>query len=131
LHAVRAEAVEIHDLGTAGIIRESPRVGLDNALTPRSRKTGGIHESAFNSGEQWEVLRREEGAVIVGKDGAEKQLPLDHARKFSVFEREKITLAIGDPIRFTKNVKNRRQKFLNNELRTARRERAFVAGPPK
>ena len=39
LHTVRAEAVELHDLGTAGIIRESPRMGLDNALTPRSRKT--------------------------------------------------------------------------------------------
>jgi hypothetical protein len=35
-----------------------------------------------------------------------------------VFEREKITLAIGDRIRFTKNVKHRGQKFLNNELRT-------------
>ena len=30
----------------------------------------------------------------------------------------KITLAIGDRIRFTKNVKHRGQKFLNNELRT-------------
>jgi hypothetical protein len=39
-------------------------------------------------------------------------------RKFSVFEREKITLSIGDRIRFTKNVKHRGQKFLNNELRT-------------
>src|SRR3984957_8009998 len=39
-------------------------------------------------------------------------------RKFSVFEREKITLAIGDRVRFTKNVKHRGQKFLNNELRT-------------
>jgi hypothetical protein len=36
----------------------------------------GVQESRFKSGEQWEVLRREEGAVIVGKDGAEKQLPL-------------------------------------------------------
>jgi hypothetical protein len=42
-------------------------------------------KSAFKSGEQWEVLRREEGAVIVGKDGVEKELPLDEARKFSVF----------------------------------------------
>jgi hypothetical protein len=33
------------------------------------------------------------GAVIVGKDGVEKQLPLDQTGKFSVFEREKITLA--------------------------------------
>jgi len=35
-----------------------------------------------------------------------------------VFERQKITLAVGDPVRFTKNVKHRGQKFLNNELRT-------------
>jgi ATP-dependent exoDNAse (exonuclease V) alpha subunit len=54
----------------------------------------------------------------VGKDGAEKQLPLDQTRKFSVFEREEIRLSIGDRIRFTKNVKHRGQKFLNNELRT-------------
>jgi len=37
----------------------------------------GVPEKRFKSGEQWKVLRREEGAVIVGKDGAEKQLPLD------------------------------------------------------
>ena len=46
--------------------------------------------------------RREEGAVIVGKDGLEKQLPLDQAGKFSVFERQNIALSIGDRIRFTK-----------------------------
>src|SRR4029077_2585295 len=64
----------------------------------------GIQEKRFKSGEQWEVLRREEGAVIVGKEGVEKQLPLDQSRKFSVFERENIQLASGDRIRFTKNV---------------------------
>src|ERR1700742_1361423 len=37
----------------------------------------GVQEKRFKSGEQWEVLRREEGAVIVGKEGVEKQLPLD------------------------------------------------------
>jgi len=45
-------------------------------------------------------------------------LPLDQARNFSVFERGKITLSIGDWVRFTENVKHRAQKFLNNELRT-------------
>jgi hypothetical protein len=78
---------------------------------------GGVQEKRFKSGEQWEVLRREKGTVIVGKDGVEKQLPLDQTRSFSVFEREKICIAIGDRIRFTKNVKHRGQKFLNNELR--------------
>jgi hypothetical protein len=78
----------------------------------------GVQEKRFKSGEQWEVLRRDEGAIIVGNGGVEKQLPLDQARKFSVFERERIALSIGDQIRFTKNVKHRGQKFLNNELRT-------------
>jgi hypothetical protein len=59
----------------------------------------GVPEKRFKSGEQWEVLRREEEAVIVGKGGVEKQLPLDQPRKFSVFEREEIALAIGDRIR--------------------------------
>jgi hypothetical protein len=38
--------------------------------------------------------------------------------EFGVFEQRKITLSIGDRIRFTKNVKGRGHKFLNNELRT-------------
>jgi ATP-dependent exoDNAse (exonuclease V) alpha subunit len=78
----------------------------------------GVKEKRFKSGQQWEVLRQEERAVIIGKDGVEKQLPLDQARKFSVFERENINIAIGDRVRFTKNVKHRGQNFLNNELRT-------------
>ena len=56
-------------------------------------------KSAFKSGEQWEALCRREGAVIVAKDGAEKQLPLDEARKFIAFGRQEITLSIGDRIR--------------------------------
>jgi hypothetical protein len=59
-----------------------------------------------------------QGTVIVGEDGTEKQLPLNQTRKFSVFERENICIAIGDRIRFTKNVKHHGQKLLNNELRT-------------
>ena len=78
----------------------------------------GVQEKRFRSGEQWEVLRRKEGAVIVGKSGVEKQLLLDQTGKFRVFVREKITLAVGDRIRFTKNVKHHGHKFLNNELRT-------------
>ena len=78
------QIVEFHRMALKGVVRK------------------GVQEKRFKSGEQWEVLRREEGAVVIGKDGVEKQLPLDQTRKFSVFEREKITLAIGDRIRFTK-----------------------------
>jgi len=77
----------------------------------------GVNDKRFKSGEQWEILRREEGAVIVARHGVEKQLPLEQARKFSVFERDKIDLAIGDRVRFTKNAKQRGHRFLNNELR--------------
>src|SRR6201995_3086384 len=37
----------------------------------------GVQEKRFKSGEQWKVICQEEGAVIVGKEGVEKQLPLD------------------------------------------------------
>jgi hypothetical protein len=52
---------------------------------PKGAVGRGAPEKRFKSGEQWEVLRREEGAVIVGKNGGEKQLPLDQTGKFSVF----------------------------------------------
>jgi hypothetical protein len=82
----------------------------------------GIQEKRFKSGEQWEVLRRDEGAVIVGKDSVEKQLPPDQARNFSVFEREKIMLSIGDRVRFTKNVKRRGHQFVPDKLRASARD---------
>ena len=47
-------------------------------------------KSVSKAAKQWEVLRREEGAVIVRKDGAENSLPLDQAGKFSVFGRQNI-----------------------------------------
>jgi hypothetical protein len=52
---------------------------------------GGVQEKRFKSGEQWEVLRREEGIVIVGKDGVEKQLPLEQGNRHgsSVCSRER------------------------------------------
>jgi hypothetical protein len=41
---------------------------------PKGVVRSGVQEKRFKSGEQWEVFRREEGSVIVGKDGVEKQL---------------------------------------------------------
>jgi hypothetical protein len=93
--------------------RSSSFIGWPRGLFAEGFKRSAL--KAANSGKSF-AGRRE--LCIVGRDGVEKQLPLDLARKFSVFEREKITLAIGDRIRFTKNAKHRGQKFLNNELRT-------------
>ncbi|MBV8143176.1 MAG: hypothetical protein JOZ60_14145 [Verrucomicrobia bacterium] len=77
----------------------------------------GIKEKRFKSGEQWQVLRRENEAVIIGRSGIEKALPLEQATRFSVFERETFNVAAGDLVRFTKNLRHRGQRFLNNELR--------------
>jgi hypothetical protein len=56
---------------------------------------GGVQEKRYQKRRTVGSPRREEGALIVGKDGVEKQLPLEQTKKFSVFEREKITLSIG------------------------------------
>ncbi len=117
-HSVtRLQRLNLTDSRQRDVVTYEPGQIVEFHRMPRE-SFAGVQEKRFKSGEQWEFFRREEGAVIVGKDGAEKQLPLDQTRKFSVFEREKIRIAIGDRIRFTKNVKHRGQKFLNNELRT-------------
>jgi hypothetical protein len=118
-HSVtRLQGLNLTDAQLRDAVTYEPRQIVEFHRMARGAVRGGVQERRFKSGEQWEVLRREEGAVIVGKDGAEKQLPLHQTRKFSVFEREKIKLSIGDRIRFTKNIKHHGQKFLNNDLRT-------------
>src|ERR1700745_2304708 len=110
--ATRLERLNLTDSQQRDAITYEPGLIVEFHKIARGAVRKGTKEKRFKSGEQWEVLRREEGTVIVGKDGVEKQLPLDQAGKFSVFEPAKITLSIGDRIRFTKNVKHRGHKFL-------------------
>jgi ATP-dependent exoDNAse (exonuclease V) alpha subunit len=80
-----------------------------------------FHRSAkgsFKSGQQWEVSRREEGQVVVGRRGEEKILPLSSAAKFSLYEREKVKVAAGDRIRVSKDFQSAGRRFRNNELLT-------------
>jgi hypothetical protein len=77
----------------------------------------GVKEERFKSGEQWEVLRRQE-ELLFSEGTALKNSCHPMAPAFSVFVRQKITLSIGDRIRFTENVKRREHKFVNEELRT-------------
>jgi hypothetical protein len=114
----RLERLNLTDSQQSDAVTYEPGQIVEFHRIARGAVRKGVKEKRFKSGEQWEVLRREEGAVIVRKDGLEKQLPLDQAGKFSAFERQNIALSIGDRIRFTKNVKHRGRKFLNNELRT-------------
>ena len=115
---IRLERLNVTESQRRDAVTYEPGLIVEFHKITRGAVRKGVKEKRFKSGEQWEVLRREEGGVIVGRNGIEKQLPLDQARKFSVFEREKITLSIGDRIRFTKNFKQRGQSFLNNDLRT-------------
>jgi hypothetical protein len=114
----RLQRLNLTDSQQRDVVTYEPGQIVEFHRIAKGAVRGGVQEKRFKSGEQWEVLRREAGAVIVGKDGVEKQLPLDQARKFSAFERQEITLSIGDCVRFTKNVKHHGHKFLNNELRT-------------
>jgi hypothetical protein len=71
--------------------RSSSFIGSSRELFAVGSKKSVL--KAASSGKSF-VMRG--GAVIVKKDGVEKQLPLDQAGKFSVFASEKITLSIGD-----------------------------------
>ena len=77
-----------------------------------------LAKGGFRSGQQWEVLRREEGQVVVGRAGQEKVLPLSRASKFNLYDPEQIDVAVGDRIRVSKNFQSAGRKFRNNELLT-------------
>jgi hypothetical protein len=60
---------------------------------------GGVQEKRFKSGEQWEVLRREEASVTVGKDGVPKYLSggrkrFIHRSSRNIYRRDATVLSI-------------------------------------
>ena len=77
-----------------------------------------LAKGGFKSGQQWEVLRREEGQIVVGRAGQQKVLPLSSAARFNLYEREEIEVAVGDRIRVSKNFQSAGRRFRNNELLT-------------
>ena len=84
-HSVtRLERLNLTDSQQRDAVTYEPGQVVEFLRIAKGAVRRGVQEKRFKSGEQWEVLRREEGAVIVGKDGVEKQLLLDQTRKFSV-----------------------------------------------
>ena len=80
-HSVtRLQRLNLTDSQQGDAITYEPGQIVEFHRMARGAVRGGVQEKRFKSGEQWAVLRRMEGAVIVGKDGAEKQLPLDQTR---------------------------------------------------
>lgn len=57
----------------------------------------------FKAGSNWEVLGRDpfQNVVVRSDDGKYKALPLGKAERFSVYDTEKIRVAVGDTIRIT------------------------------
>jgi conjugative relaxase-like TrwC/TraI family protein len=78
------------------------------------RKTGG-----FRSRQKWRVAgRSSEGKVTLSFEGKEATLPLDQARKFTVYAERRIDVCAGDTVRVTKNVRVGKNRFRNNEFVT-------------
>ena len=127
-----AEAVRA-ELKKTGLLAETERVvtRLQNTGLTESQRRDPINyergqvvefhrlsKGGFKSGQQWEVLRREAGQVMIGRAGQERLLPLSSAAKFNLCEREKIEVAPGDRIRVSKNFQSAGRRFRNNELLT-------------
>jgi conjugative relaxase-like TrwC/TraI family protein len=78
------------------------------------RKTG-----QFQSGQKWRVTGRSPaGQVSLSFEGKEATLPLEQARKFTVYAAHRIDVCSGDTIRVTKNLRDGAYRFRNNETCT-------------
>ena len=79
-----------------------------------------FHQNAkggIKRGTKYHLSERDENGnwQLVSEDKNEKiSLPLQEAKKFSVYEQEETALAIGDKIRITQNGTSKDQKRLNN-----------------
>jgi conjugative relaxase-like TrwC/TraI family protein len=83
-----------------------------------------FHQNAcggFRKGERWEVQGHDSlGRVLVAKSGRKATaLPLAEAKHFDVYEKRKLTLAVGDRIRITQNGTTQEgQRLINGSLHT-------------
>lgn len=76
-----------------------------------------FHQNApgFKRGEKVTVKQRDDHAVQVERqDGSQAVLPLDKAKRFQVYEAQKVALAPGDMIRITQNGFTQEKARLNN-----------------
>ena len=83
----------------------------------KSVAVAGKKEKCFRSGERWKVLARDAvGNVIVQRGNRKQLLPLEHAKRFGVYEPVELRIAVGEQIRITKNFRCAGTKFRNNEF---------------
>jgi len=82
-------------------------------IQPHAILPGGLRP-----GQQWSVSRVENEQVFVERGARELLLPLSHAKHFQVYTVETMALAIGDPVRMTRN--NRKYDITTGQLRTVK-----------
>ena len=71
----------------------------------------------FERGEKWEVVSAAEGKILLERDGVRRALSTSRASSFSVFEKEEISIAVGDTVRVTKTHRSLEGRDLvNNDL---------------
>jgi conjugative relaxase-like TrwC/TraI family protein len=79
---------------------------LADPVSHREGYTYKFHRRAsggFQSGEEWEYRRVENGRVIAGRNGTEKVLPLDAVDSFRAYATKSMTIAEGDQLLATRN----------------------------
>ena len=137
-HAQGAEATKAirHKLKEQGTIEQQDHtytVHKDKSYTDAQKQDSAnfqkgmsiqFHQNAaggFKRGNTYDIIGQDKkGNVLVSIAGADEKkkesmvLPLDHSQRFSVYEKQKIGLAIGDKIRITKNGSSNENKRLNN-----------------
>lgn len=131
---------QLTSLIRASLKREG-KIGSDERLLPRLKEldwsgpersdaamfqAGQVvvfHESArsgkqsFAPGQRWEVTRRDDrGNVYVKRDGGEERsLPLNHSKRYRVFESDFVPISAGDTIRATANGRSVEGNRINNQ----------------
>jgi conjugative relaxase-like TrwC/TraI family protein len=73
-------------------------------------------KGGFRVGDKWRVTKVEAGEVLLSLGAAEGVLPRGAARKFTVYREEGFSVAAGDRVRVTKNFREGRVRFRNNEV---------------
>ena len=111
------------------MITATPRSGLKRpeatGLSPLTlRSDGDLRDwvqgpsrEYFQRGEKWEVVSATEGKIVLERDGVRRSLSTSRASSFSVFEKEEISIAVGDTVRVTKthpSIEGR--DLVNNDL---------------
>ena len=79
----------------------------------------GFHQNAkggFKKGDAWQVKQDVNRKPFIQRGKEMRPLPIEAAKNFTVYRKEKINLGVGDKIRITKNSKSKEGTKLHNGM---------------